>query len=127
MSSTVARSFSINDPCALKNVIPPNPVLALLDGAALHKINWPPHDLRQLLLSANHIPQAPPGIVFKTRQEIDIAVGAEIIAQSRPKHCQLANLPFFAERLQRILRQFNSQRFHSNVLDSIDGLSNYSP
>jgi hypothetical protein len=64
-----------------------------LHSATADKINATPEDCRQLAGHPNVVEQAPFGVGQERDQEIDVAVGSEVLTQHRPEELQAANLP----------------------------------
>jgi len=83
-----------------ENVVPAVEVAALLHKPAIEDVHLATDEPSQLFLDLEpgHVDWTLPG--RETDQEVDIAFGAEILAQERAKDLELGNLPPPAEGCQ---------------------------
>src|SRR5450756_3218853 len=97
MSKIVASSRDIHRFRTAQDRFAANPVFAPLDGAAADEVDLSTYDTDQLVFHRDMVEQAPFGIRCEAGQHVDVAVGAEVIAQHRPEQRKLDDLPASAE------------------------------
>ena len=98
MSRTYASSRDIERPLVFEYVAFPDVVRTALDRDFLDEVDVSPNDRLQLVLHLDQVEQSPGRLFVECREEIDIAVIAELAGpQHRPEETELGNPPFAAE------------------------------
>lgn len=72
-------------------------VPAPLDTTPVHKVDRTAQYLFQFVLHIDMVEEAPLRVRRESRQDVNVAVGSEVIAQDRPKKRQFSYLPPPAE------------------------------
>jgi hypothetical protein len=72
-------------------------VLAIHHGCFLNQVDFPAKHCFQLALHAHQVKQPAPGCLVKGNQDINVALDAKILPQSRPKNSQLGHPPALAK------------------------------
>jgi len=93
MSSIAASSRVIKGSRAVENRPASNPVVTAFHGTPADEIDFTSEDRRQLAGHLQVVEQAPLGVGLKGDQQIDVAVGCEILAQHRPEDLQPPDFP----------------------------------
>ena len=78
-----------------------------LDRALRNQIHLTSHDTSEFLFQGDVIHQAPVRIRSETRQQIQIAVRAEVVAQRRSEDAEFGDLPPAAEFVEPLSRNGN--------------------
>src|SRR5207237_2178838 len=82
-----------------------NPVLAALDRRPIDEIHGTPDDRRELLIHRDQVEQGPGHVVGERVEEVQIALGPEVVANVRAEDGQLTDLPPATELGDLVHRQ----------------------
>jgi hypothetical protein len=93
----------------------------MLDRLAFNEIDITAKNISEFILHGNQIGEAPPGLLFKADQHVDVAVCVEITPQYRSQKRELYNNPFVAKCFDLILKPVDIEFTHG-MLQELDFL-----
>jgi len=82
-------------------------------GLLLDEVDLPPEQLAEFIPHIEKIPETPHGLRLEGNQNIDVALGREVLAQNRAEQSELRHLPFPAELHEPVLRDIDAMEIHS--------------
>ena len=83
----------------------------LSQGLSLDKVDLATEQDVQFITHIHEVPQTPGCFRLETHENVDIAVGAEILAQDGAEQSKLLDLPPAAESNEPIFRDVDSVKF----------------
>lgn len=82
---------------SIQDLLTPDPVGARFDRRPAHQIHLPAQNLGELPLHPGMVKKAPVRVGREAHQKVNVAVGAEVLSQSRSEEGELDELPPMAE------------------------------
>lgn len=96
----------------IEDCLTPSGIRHAFDATSREEVNLAPENLAEIVFHVDEIEQAVGDLRCKGDQDVNVAVGSEVVSEHRSKQRELGDLPSLAKRYDGVARNRNAWGAH---------------